>query len=88
MTGERAELELRERILGLLSDEEVERVSSAETRGLPDGEEYVDLERPEEGVRQAHGEAIPVGRVVPRSAVGDATWGKILTGIGDAVQHR
>ncbi len=78
----------RERILEMLSDEEVAKVSTAETRGLSDGEEYLDLERLEEGVRQAHGQARPTGRVLPRSAVRDATWSRILGQLGGTAGQR
>jgi hypothetical protein len=73
----------RERIIDLLSDEEVAKVSTAETQvRLVDGEEYIDLERLDDGVRQAHGETAVVGRLLPRSAVGDATWGRIVSQLG------
>ncbi len=78
----------RERILELLSDEEVAKVSTAETRvRLADGDEYVDLEHLEQGVRQAHGEATAMGRVLPRSAVRDATWAKIVSQVGGGARH-
>ncbi len=64
---EHSEYAARERILELLSDEEVAKVSTAE-----------------EGVRQVHGAATPVGRVLPRSAVRDATWSRIVSEIGGA----
>lgn len=83
MSDERSEYARRERILELLSDEEVAKVSTAETQvRLPDGELYVDLERLDEGVRQAHGETTAVGRLLPRSAVRDATWSKIVSQVG------
>ena len=82
---ERSEYSVRERILKLLSDEEVARVSTAETQvRLADGEEYIDLERIEEGVRQAHGHTVAVGRLLPRSAVRDATWDRIVSQLGEA----
>jgi hypothetical protein len=75
----KAEYITRERVLKLLSDEENARVSMAETKPqLADGEEYLDLENLEQGVRSAHGTATPMGRVLPRKAVADATWKKIL----------
>jgi hypothetical protein len=70
----------RESILNLLSDDEVASVSTAETApGLLDAEEYLDLERLEEGVQRAKGTTPVMGRVLPRKAVHDATWAKILT---------
>ncbi len=86
---ERSEYTARERILELLSDEEVAKVSTAETQvRLSDGEEYLDLERIEEGVRQAHGQTTATGRVIPRSAVRDATWSKIVKEIEGASGRR
>ena len=88
-SDERSEYTARDRILQLLSDEEVAKVSTAETQlRLPDGEEYVDLEKLDEGVRQAHGETTAMGRLLPRSAVREATWSKIISQLGGAAgQH-
>ena len=70
----------REAILMLLTDSEVAKVSRAEgSPQLIEGDYYVDLENPGAGVRQVHA-ASPVrpGSVLPRSAVSDATWAKVL----------
>ena len=70
----------REGILNLLSDEEIARVSSAEAGAeLGLGDEYVDLQHLGRGVRRAMGEVAPVGRLLPRSAVDEDTWRRILT---------
>ena len=58
------------------------RVSTAETAArLMDGDEYLDLEKLDKGVHHASGgaDATPMGRVLPRKAVGAQTWSKILT---------
>jgi hypothetical protein len=69
----------RESILNLLSDDEVASVSTAETApGLSDADEYLDLERLEQGVQRAQGTKPVMGRVLPRKGVHDATWTKIL----------
>ena len=70
----------REKILMLLSDGEVARVSNMEAKAhLLDGEEYLDLEGLEQGVRSALGTTTaPMGRVLPRRAVHVGTWNKIL----------
>jgi hypothetical protein len=76
----RREHVVRESILKLLSDDEVARVSHLEaTTSLLEGEEYLDLEELEQGVRAAVAtNAAPMGHVLPRRAVDTATWDKIL----------
>jgi hypothetical protein len=69
----------RDRILKLLNNDEVASVSTAETAAsLGEGEEFLDLERLDRGVQQAHGSAPVMGRVLPRKAVHEKTWSKIL----------
>jgi hypothetical protein len=70
----------RDEILKLLTDAEVAKVSTAE--GAPrliEGDEYIDLEDLDSGVQlvQATPRTAP-GRALPRSAVSDATWAKIV----------
>ena len=76
----RTEYVTRDTILRLLSDEEIARVSTAETAAqLKDGDEYVDLRTPDEGVRRARGKATaPMGYVLPRKAVREHTWEQII----------
>jgi hypothetical protein len=71
----------RDAILKLLSDEETARVSTAEgASGLTEGAEYLDLERLDRGVERAKAAtAVTMGHVLPRSAIRDETWRKILT---------
>jgi len=70
---------LRDGIMNLLSDEEVAAVSTAETaEKLADGDEYIDLEQLDQGVRRAQAAPTPMGRVLPRKAVHQDTWSKIL----------
>jgi hypothetical protein len=69
----------RDGVLKLLSDAEVSRVSTAETaERLLAGDEYLDLEHLDWGVRRAAGADTSMGRVLPRKAVQEETWGKIL----------
>lgn len=76
----RAEFVNRDGILKLLSDEEVDRVSTAETANrLSEGDEYLDLEQLGQGVQKADGVRTPMGRVLPRKAMHENTWNKILT---------
>lgn len=75
----RAEHVTREAILGLLSDEEIAKVSSAETDvGLREGAEYLDLEHLDQGVQRASAACMVMGHALPRAAVRDETWTKIL----------
>lgn len=76
----RTEHVVRKNIVKLLSDDEVSLLSTGEGAAqLSEGDEYVDLEHLEEGVRLAQGSAMLMGRVLPRKAVRDNTWIKILT---------
>lgn len=68
----------RNDILKLLSDQEVANVSTAETEPLASGEPYLDLEHLFQGVQYARGVASPSGRVLPKKAVHEETWIKIL----------
>ncbi|MBP9114566.1 MAG: hypothetical protein KBF88_17245 [Polyangiaceae bacterium] len=75
-----AEYVTRDRILKLLSDDEVAKVSTAETAlHLSEGDEYIDLCRLDQGVSYADGIAIPIRNVLPRKAVLAETWLNILT---------
>jgi hypothetical protein len=76
----RSEYVTRDTIMKLLSDDEVARVSTAETAAhLLDGDEYVDLEALDKGIRKALGTSTPaMGRVLPRKAVHQKTWGEIV----------
>ena len=67
-------------ILALLSDEEIDRVrrTVGEASRLADGDEYVDLAAPNNGVRRVHGAMQrTLGKILPRSAVSAETWAKI-----------
>jgi hypothetical protein len=73
----------REEIQSLLSEGEIARVSRAEGDArLVEGDEYIDLEDVAAGVHQVHTTSIRPGRALPRSAVSEATWAKIVTAIG------
>jgi hypothetical protein len=76
----KADYQMRDAVLSLLSDNENAAVCTAETAGaLLNGDEYLDLEHLDLGVRQAPWTSTPMGRVLPRKAVQDATWAKILS---------
>ena len=79
--AERREQITRDSILKLLSGEENGRVSTAEAAfRLTEGAEYLDLERLDRGVQRASATTpkATMGRVLPRSAVSEETWRKIL----------
>ena len=66
-------------LLKLLSDEENAKVSTAESASrLAEGQEYLDLEHVDQGVQRAKA-TTTMGHVLPRSAVSDETWRRILT---------
>lgn len=78
--AQRAEHVSRDTILKLLSNEEIARVSTAEAASaLAEGEEYLDLEHLDQGVERAKASTkVTMGQVLPRSAVREETWRKIL----------
>jgi hypothetical protein len=81
----RSEYLARDRVLNLLSDQEVASVATAETADrLADGDEYLDLERLHEGVQKAGSSATPMGRVLPKKAIHENTWGKLLNQLDTA----
>ena len=79
-TPARADYVSRDTLLKLLSDEEIAKVSTAETAsGLSPGDEYIDLEHLDQGVRRSDpATKVTMGHVVPRSAVSAASWTRIL----------
>jgi hypothetical protein len=77
----RSEYFTRDSIMGLLSDAEIARVTTAESgASLTEGDEYVDLEELDQGVRTAKGTtaSVPMGRLVSRKAVQEQTWNNIV----------
>jgi hypothetical protein len=74
---------VRDLILNLLSEQEVESVSSAETRPHGEGEYFVDLEHPEKGVLKVGiGEKPRSSHILPQSAVREETWAAIIRQLG------
>jgi hypothetical protein len=73
----------RERIVGLLTDEEVAKVGTAE--GAPrliEGDEYVDLEDVRAGIQQVQAEPRTApAATLARSSVSDASWAKIVRAV-------
>ena len=76
----RTNLELRDDILKLLSDEEVALVSNEKAAPrLVEDQEYVDLDELDKGVRMVDGDPAPPGRVIARASVSAETWTEILS---------
>ena len=73
----------RESIIKLLTDAEVAKVSTAEDAPrLVEGDEYVDLEDLAAGVKQVHEKSPRASHTLPRSAVSETTWAKIIAVVG------
>jgi len=69
----------RARILQLLTEGEVDGASIAETKArLGRGDEYLDLEQLHQGVQRAQGAVSGMEHVLPRKAVHEDTWRRIL----------
>ena len=80
MINNRTEFVFRHSILGLLSDDEVASVSTAPSAiGLSDGDEYLDLEQLDRGIRLARAMSAQTGCVLSKRAVSKTTWNKVLT---------
>jgi hypothetical protein len=82
---ERERYVTRNKILTLLSDDEVARVSMLEaaTR-LDKGDEYLDLDALYQGVQRCAGSETPMARVLPRRAIRQETWSRILRELAGA----
>jgi hypothetical protein len=69
----------KEDILQLLSEGEVASVGAANAKAqLGNGDEYLDLEQLQQGVQRAKVGLTPMGRVLPRKAIYEDTWRRVL----------
>jgi hypothetical protein len=69
----------REDLWRLISDDEVGSARAVEPAvRLSDGDEYLDLRRLVEGVHRARGPAVPTEHLLPRKAVQEDTWTRIV----------
>ena len=69
----------REHLLQLLSAGELAGVGIADTHThLRRGDEYLDLEQLQQGVLRADGAVANLAHVLPRKAINEDTWRKIL----------
>ncbi len=83
-SDKRTDYVTRNNILKRLSDNEIAKVSTAEAADhLARGDQYIDLEALDKGVRRALGRTAPMGRLLPRKAVRPETWAKILTQLAE-----
>ena len=78
--AKRTEQVTRDTIMKLLSDEEMARVSTAETASLlGEGQEYLDLKHLDRGVQRASAATkVTMAHVLPRHAVRNETWTKVI----------
>ena len=74
-------------VLAFLSEAEHRSLASAPTHRFAVGDEFLDLEKLEEGVRTARGSGPPLAGLLPRSAVHDSTWQKILSYLNSMRSH-
>jgi len=77
----RSEYFTRASIMELLSDDEIAKVTADESStSLVIGDEYIDLEQLDQGVRTVVGRpaAIAVGRVVAKKAIQQGTWDQVV----------
>ena len=73
------EILTREQVSALLSEGETASVSSAATSThLRRGDEYLDLEHLEKGVQRADGAVTGLAQMLPRKAIHEDTWRRIL----------
>ncbi len=74
-----AEYAVRETILGMLSDEDVAKVSTAETSVLCAGKEFIDLGNLCLGIQLVNAvTTVKMANVLPRKAVSTETWPKLV----------
>lgn len=70
----------RASVMQLLSDDEVAKVSSAESSDpLSVGDEYLDLQHLDLGVQTAKGDTSGTPHFLPKKVIHLDTWGKILS---------
>jgi hypothetical protein len=77
----------RDSIVKLLSEDQASRVSAPSLVRLSDGDEYLNLEQLDQGVQQSKGTSALVGCILPRRALTQYTWSKIMMLIG-GFSHR
>jgi hypothetical protein len=69
----------REDILQILSEGEVASIGVANMQAqLGNGDEYLDLENLRSGVQRAKTGVTPMGHVLPRKAIYEDTWRRVL----------
>jgi hypothetical protein len=85
-SDKRAEFVTRDGVMRLLADDERKSVKVVEKgSSLARGEEYLDLEHLELGVRRGPVTTTPMSDVLPKRALRPATWSKIMELVGAAL---
>lgn len=74
-------------IIALLSDDEVANVNSQDLSGHTDVDEYLDLEQIDRGVQLGRGPPRPICRLLPRKAIGEATWARVIACLSSERSH-
>ena len=75
----KSDYEMRDSIFQLLSEDEVAQMSANGRKvSLADGDEYIDMAAPDNGIRCVHrAMQLTMGEVLPRRAVSAETWERI-----------
>jgi hypothetical protein len=82
------ESETRESVLQMLSDEEIAAVNRTEaTQRLREDDEYLDLDRLVQGVQMSVGLAPKSGSLLPKKAIREETWNRILERLHTRFRH-
>jgi hypothetical protein len=76
---ERGEPLDKAKLLEVLSEGELASLAAASSKThLRRGDEYLDLEQPQRGVQRADGTATSMGELLPRKAIHEDTWRRLL----------
>jgi hypothetical protein len=76
---ERSEPVDKTKLLSLLSEGEMAGLAEADAKThLRRGDEYLDLEQLQRGVQRADGTATSMGQLLPRKAIHEDTWRRLL----------
>ncbi len=78
----------RDSILKELSEDELKSVTKAESEArIRPGEEYLDLERLDEGAQRGPNTTTAMANVLPRRSVRPETWSRIMAHVSRAMRE-